>query len=147
MQRVRRLSGPLLLCASALSSCSSDQGERGTNAGSGGAVPTGGSISIPGAGGTPNLNPADGGPSSGGAPTITSIRVEPADAVLDVAPGATGSETYRVFASISGGAEQDITQRSVFDVPDNWLVGTFRDATSPIFTTAAMQPRGGKVTI
>jgi hypothetical protein len=79
--------------------------------------------------------------------TITSIRLEPADAVLEVDIGDIGAQDYRVMASIDGGPEEDITFRSVFDVPDNWRVGTFPDATLPTFETAIDEPRGGALTV
>src|ERR1019366_5837255 len=52
---------------------------------------------------------------------ITSMRVDPADAVITLnAPGPI-TQTYRVLASINGNPETDITARSVFYVPDNYL--------------------------
>jgi hypothetical protein len=145
MRRTWFRHGPLLLCAAAWWGCSSDTAQRAgvDRSGSGGIGSTGAAGT--GAGGAPIVS-GDGGPRPGDV-TITSMRIDPADTVIEVPPGATGTQTYRVLASINGGAEEDITFRSVFDVPDNWLVGTFRDATKPVFTTAAAQPRGGKVTV
>jgi hypothetical protein len=123
--------------------CSNNAGRRPDE----GTAPSPGAPQLGGLGGGSNLAVDGAAPVHEGDITITSMRVEPADAVIDVAPGAARSETYRVLAAIDGGAEEDITYRTVFDVPDNWLVGTFPDASKPAFMTSTDQPRGGKLTV
>ena len=55
-----------------------------------------------------------------------SLRIEPANAVIDVLGGQKASKAYKVFAKLKGTANEiDITSRSVFYVPDNYLVGGF----------------------
>ncbi|MBS2013462.1 MAG: hypothetical protein JST00_11270 [Deltaproteobacteria bacterium] len=84
---------------------------------------------------------------------IESMRVEPADATINVAPGAKATQAFKVFAKIKGGIEEDITKRSVFYVPDNYLVGGFPADGSATFTTrlpaGSSDPpqRGGKLTV
>jgi len=126
--------------------CSNEAGRR-TNEPPGSISTGGGTLSLGATGGSTNLGIDGGSPTHEGDITITSIRLDPADAVIDVAPGASGSETYRVLAAINGGAEEDITYRTVFDVPDNWLVGTFPGASKPVFMTSTKEPRGGKLTV
>ncbi len=133
----------LVSLATACSANSRSRGGAGQNSTTSGNPEQPGGIAL---GGGSSLD-IDGGPSTGSGLTITSMRLEPADAVLDVAPGATGTESYRVFASIDGAAEEDVTARTVFDVPDNWRVGTFPDATQPVFSTTAMDARGGVLTV
>jgi hypothetical protein len=110
--------------------------------GDGASANAGGTIALGGSG-TIGL----GGSGGGDGLTITSIRLEPEDAVLDVGLGQRGSQGFSVFASIDGAAEEDITHRSVFDVPDNWRVGTFPDALVPEFQTSTEEPRGGVLTV
>jgi hypothetical protein len=153
MRHIGLHTGPLLLWA-AWAGCSSPAPQRpGIEAGGAagqGPIGTGGGV-VAGAGGSAGgsivIVPGDAGNSTGGNVIITSMRIEPADAVIDVAPGAVGMGTCRVLAGINGGPEQDITFRSVFDVPDNWQVGTFPDASKPLFSTSSVEPRGGKVTV
>jgi len=92
----------------------------------------------------------------GGVPDVMldSMRIEPLDAVLTAAPGASVAQTFKVLAKVKGvDAEQDITARTIFYVPDNYLVGTFPAAGGPTFTsrlpaTPADPPqRGGKLTV
>ena len=84
----------------------------------------------------------------------TTMRIEPADAVLTVNAGQTVTQAYKVFGKIKGSsAEQDITSRVVFWVPDNFLVGGFPADGKPLFTSrlpaAANDPpqRGGTLTV
>lgn len=104
----------------------------------------------------PDCLGCDGGHGEGGASVIIdSMRIEPADATLTVNPGASASKAYKVFAKIKGGngAEEDITTRSVFYVPDNYLVGGFPSNGAPTFTTrlpvasSDAPQRGGKLTV
>lgn len=85
---------------------------------------------------------------------IESMRIDPVDATIDVTPGATVSQSFKVFARIrSTGREEDITARTIFHVPDHYLVGTFPPNGSSTFTTrlpatpADPPQRGGKVTV
>lgn len=84
----------------------------------------------------------------------TSIRIEPADAVITVGGGQVATQAYKVFGKVNGeGTEQDITKRVVFYVPDNFLVGGFPLDGGPLFSTRlpanANDPpqRGGKLTV
>ena len=84
----------------------------------------------------------------------TSMRIEPADAVLTVNAGQTVTQGYKVFGKLKGSSvEQDLTSRVVFWVPDNYLVGTFPKDGAPLFTSrlpaVASDPpqRGGKLTV
>ncbi|AKV02575.1 hypothetical protein AKJ09_09238 [Labilithrix luteola] len=96
----------------------------------------------------------DSGTLQGDPLAIETMRIEPADGVLTVDPGKSASQTFKVFAKLKGfTSEQDITARSVFYVPDNYLVGTFPTDGSATFTTrlpaTATDPpqRGGKLTV
>jgi len=144
MRRIRFRHAPLLLSITVVGACAGE-GAGSRDLGQGGSSGQGAGTGVIGTGGT--IVTVDAGPPRGDMVTITSMRIDPADAVLEVAPGAAGTQTYRVLASINGAAEEDITFRSVFDVPDNWVVGTFLDATKPIFTTSTKDPRGGSVTV
>lgn len=85
---------------------------------------------------------------------IQSVRIEPADSTIVIQRGQSASVTFQVFAIMKGRSDEvEITSRSVFYVPDNYLVGTFPADGGPIFTTrvpaAATDPpqRGGKLTV
>jgi hypothetical protein len=85
---------------------------------------------------------------------IESMRIEPVDSVLVLECGQSQPVSFRAFATMqAGGGEVEITDRTVFYVPDNYLVGTFPTDGSSTFTprlpTASTDPpqRGGKVTI
>ena len=96
-------------------------------------------------------------PNEGGVPagiTVESMRIDPPDASITVAPGASGTQAYKVLAKLKGSSvEQDITSRSVFYVPDNFLVGGFPLTGAALFTTrlptlpADPPQRGGKLTV
>jgi hypothetical protein len=82
------------------------------------------------------------------------MRIDPADSVLVVQRGQSATVSFRVFATMQvGGGEVEITGRTVFYVPDNFLVGGFPTDGSSLFTTRlpanSTDPpqRGGKVTI
>lgn len=114
-------------------------GTGGTPSNTGGAFGSGGS----GAG----LSPTEPGPTEPPAQNIESLRIEPEDALLVVPIGETGEQSYRIFAKLEGSsAEQEITDRSVFYVPDNHLIGGFSD-NGPMFQTATDEPRGGPLTV
>jgi hypothetical protein len=86
-------------------------------------------------------------PDGGMAATITSLRIDPEDAVLEIEMGEEREQEYRVFAELEGGSgEVDITERVVFYVPDNWRIGGFED-NGPVFTNNTDSPRGGVLTV
>ena len=103
----------------------------------------------------------DADPDSVGVPqNIATMRIDPADSVLVVECGQSKTVSFRAFATMqAGGGEVEITGRTVFYVPDNYLVGSFpTDGSStfttylPVLPTASTEPtpppqRGGKVTI
>lgn len=113
----------------------------------------GGSSGGPG-GGLGGGGGADGG-GVNAVQVIESARIEPADAARTIARGAQVTQPFRVLAIMRGrpGAEVDITARSVFYVPDNYLVGGFpldgaSTFTSRLPSTASPSPqRGGRVTV
>ena len=85
---------------------------------------------------------------------IATMRIDPADSVLVVERGQSATLSFRAFATMkAGGGEVEITARTVFYVPDNYLVGEFPADGSSLFTTrlptssADPPQRGGKVTI
>ena len=85
---------------------------------------------------------------------IATMRIDPADSVLVVERGQSATLSFRAFATMkAGGGEVEITARTVFYVPDNYLVGEFPADGSSLFTirlpTSSADPsqRGGKVTI
>jgi len=85
---------------------------------------------------------------------IESMRIDPADLILQLARGKSETVTFKAFATLQGiTGEVEITDRTIFYVPDNYLVGTFPADGSSLFTTrlpaSATEPpqRGGKVTI
>lgn len=106
---------------------------------------------------TPPLPPTDGSfeaSVTGGDIVLASVRIEPADLVLPVTPGQKITQAYKVLGKIKDSSvEQDLTQRFVFYVPDNYLVGGFPTDGSAVFTnrlpTVVTDPpqRGGKVTV
>ncbi len=100
----------------------------------------------------------EGGASSSGNPgsnediDVTSLRVDPADAVIQLDAGASKTQAYKVLGKKKGTTtEVDLTSRAVFYVPDNFLVGGFPLDGKPTFTTRAGTPaapqRGGKLTV
>jgi len=65
-----------------------------------------------------------------------SIRIEPSNTTLAVNLGQSATQTFRVIAKYRRFAEeQDITSRTSFYVPDNFLVGSFPEDGSPTFRT------------
>lgn len=107
---------------------------------------------------TPPLPVTDGGGSEGGVAggelVISSLRIDPPDAVRAVVAGQKVTQAYRVLGKIKDRDEElDLTPRFVFYVPDNYLVGGFPLDGSATFTsrlpTAPTDPpqRGGKVTV
>jgi len=106
---------------------------------------------------TPPIPSSDGsfeGGSIAGDLVVESLRIEPADRSLDVAPGQSVTQGYKVLGKVKDSAiEQDLTARFVFYVPDNYLVGGFPSSGAPTFQNrlpvAPTDPpqRGGKVTV
>jgi hypothetical protein len=83
----------------------------------------------------------------GGPTVITSMRIEPENATLEVQAGKVGKLKYKVFAKLEGGDDEvDISDRTAFYVPDNWRVGGF-DKGGPTFATSTKEPRGGVLTV
>ncbi len=94
------------------------------------------------------------GTSDAGDILFDSVRIEPPNAVLTVTPGQKVTQTYRVIGKVKESPiEKDLTNRFVFYVPDNYLVGGFPLDGSPTFTNRLPAlptdppQRGGKVTI
>jgi dipeptidyl aminopeptidase/acylaminoacyl peptidase len=107
-----------------------------------------------------NIQPSDGGMTNpvDGLPfqdiETATMRIEPANATLDVVLGQSATKAFRVFGRLVGAStEIELTSRVVFYVPDRFLVGGFPLDGSPVFSTrlpasAADPPqRGGRVTI
>ncbi len=67
----------------------------------------------------------DADPDSVGVPQdIATMRIDPADSVLVVQRGQSATVSFRAFATMqAGGGEVEITDRTVFYVPDNYLGG------------------------
>jgi dipeptidyl aminopeptidase/acylaminoacyl peptidase len=85
---------------------------------------------------------------------IVSMRITPLDAVLVVERGKTATLGYHAYATMQGDStEVDITSRTIFYVPDNYLAGGFPEDGSATFSSrlpaSPSDPpqRGGKVTI
>src|SRR5688572_12982404 len=85
------------------------------NAGSGFEFPMGG-----GSGGTTGEQPP-------AEQNLIALRIEPADAALSVALGQTASLEYRAYGRLATAPDTEIelTERTVFYVPDNHLVARF----------------------
>ena len=101
-----------------------------------------------------DVPPADYTPQGSLPQDIASMRIDPTDAVLVVARGKTATLQFHAYATMQGGsAEIDITSRTVFYVPDNYLVGGFPADGSATFTSRLPATpndppqRGGKMTI
>jgi hypothetical protein len=82
------------------------------------------------------------------------MRIDPADATITVRRGQSTTVSFRALARLKGEAvETDITSRTVFYVPDNFLIGSFPSDGAPSLTTrlpsAASDPpqRGGLLTV
>ena len=95
---------------------------------------------------------SSGGPTSADDVDPASLHVEPANALIDLAAGASVTKSYRVLGKVvNTGVEVDLTSRAVFYVPDNFLVGGFPADGAATFTTrpgtADYPQRGGKVTV
>jgi hypothetical protein len=90
---------------------------------------------------------------AGAGTVLSNAHIVPANAVLTVQGGQTASLAYKVMGQLDGAPEVDVTDRFVFYVPDNYLVGGFPTTGAPLFTTrlpsAATDPpqRGGTLTV
>ena len=102
----------------------------------------------------PDVPPASETPPTSLPQNIATMRIAPEDAVLVVERGKTATLDYRAYATMQGdGSEVDITARTIFYVPDNYLAGGFPVDGGATF--AARLPggpsdppqRGGRVTI
>ncbi len=100
------------------------------------------------------IGPCEAGPLAPPGIFVESLRVEPENAVLTVEAGKTVSQPFKLLARIRGrSAEEDVTARAVFFVPDAFLVGAFPADGSSLFSTrlpatdADPPQRGGKVTV
>jgi len=152
-------------CAAAAAACSaqatvsqvqpqvSDAGPSGGQSGQSGTGSGGSIISMVPEVGRPPVVPPDAG-QVGVPQDIETMRIDPADSVLVVDCAQSGTVSFRAFATMqAGGGEVEITDRTVFYVPDNYLVGTFPLDGSSTFTTrlpaSATDPpqRGGALTI
>jgi hypothetical protein len=107
-----------------------------------------------GGGSTACIGACDGGPLASPGIFVESLRIEPENAVVTVTAGQQVSQPYKVLARIKGrDAEEDITGRTVFYVPDAFLVGAFpADGTSTLTTRlpasdADPPQRGGRLTV
>jgi hypothetical protein len=86
---------------------------------------------------------------------LIELRVEPSDALLNVALGQTEQLEYRAFGRFAAdpGTEVELTDRTVFYVPDNYLVGSFpSNGGSTLSTRLPVDPgdpeqRGGTLTV
>jgi hypothetical protein len=113
--------------------------------------------------GQPGFVPGDGSSGSSGSSGTSaasgdidtaSMRIDPANAVINVDAGQIATKAYRLFGKIKGTTNEiDLTSRAVFYVPDNYLVGGFPLNGGPTFSTrlpkVATDPaqRGGKLTV
>ena len=102
--------------------CSNEAGRRGTNEPPGSISTGGGTLSLGATGGNANLGIDGGAPTHEGDITITSMRVEPVDAVIDVAPSTWVRDLPRL-ATINGGAKKNHLSHGVSKCPTTgWSV-------------------------
>lgn len=138
--------------------CGGDPKDDAT-VGGGAANGEGNSGGAAGSSGNPFVNGGEGG--IGGADgalaerKIVSLRIEPADAVIDVGLGASIEQTFKAYAVLESAPDREIelTSQTVFYVPDNYLVASFPEDGSSTLTTrlpaSAAEPpqRGGALTV
>ena len=141
--------------------CGGGSGENGgSGAGNGGPGGTQNEGGAAGQGTGPIFTAGDGnigfGGTDGYAPhDIASLRIEPADAVLDVSVGSSVDQPFTVLAKFTDAPDEevDITRQAVFYVPDNYLVASFPADGSSTLTTRVPasddEPaqRGGSLTV
>ncbi|HTV17545.1 MAG TPA: hypothetical protein VMG12_02710, partial [Polyangiaceae bacterium] len=140
----------------------------GDGQGGSGAIGSGGTESGPSTGGAPVLSDADAGGffpvENGGAggsdvqyqeQNLVEFRIEPADATLDVGLGEAKELVFRTFGRFESdpSTEVELTERSVFYVPDNYLVAGFPGNGAGTLTTRLpssatdAEQRGGTLTV
>src|SRR5690606_26568283 len=86
---------------------------------------------------------------------IGSMRIEPDHAVLDVALGTSATLGFKAWARLEGNpeVEVDLTEQTVFYVPDNYLVASFPADGDNVLTTRLPEAdgdpaqRGGLLTV
>jgi hypothetical protein len=139
-------------------SCGGDPKDEAT-VGGGASNGQGNSGGAAGSSGNPFVNGGEGG--LGGADgelaarKIVSLRIEPADAVIDVGLGASVEQAFKAYAVLESAPDREIelTAQTVFYVPDNYLVASFPEDGSSTLTTrlpaSAAEPpqRGGALTV
>ncbi|HEX4447318.1 MAG TPA: hypothetical protein VH044_11305 [Polyangiaceae bacterium] len=137
----------LAMAASLVNGCGSSSNSNGLNDGG-----NGGTVGDDG----PSFNPdpSDGGDDGGGGHVVSAAHIVPANAKLIVQAGQSAGLAYTVMGTVDGATpEVDVTDRFVFYVPDNYLVGGFPSTGGPLFTsrlpTVATDPpqRGGTLTV
>ncbi len=91
---------------------------------------------------------------AGSGAVLSSVEIVPANASLTMQAGQAATLPYKVMGIVNGaGGPVDVTDRFVFWVPDNYLVGDFPTNGGPLFTTrlpsSATDPvqRGGTLTV
>ncbi len=143
--------------------CGSDPGgSRGSGGSDGGEAGAGGSVDGPilhGSAGTGFEFPTGGSGGSGGElpqeQNLIALRIEPADAALSVGLGETASLEYRAYGRLASAPDTEIelTERTVFYVPDNHLVARFPADGQGTLTTRLPESgsdpaaRGGLLTV
>lgn len=115
----------------------------GGHSGSGGALGSGGLF-----GGGGRLFGGDASVDSGtgahnGSGILTSIRVDPIDAVITLDGRGAIQQKFRVFGTFKDQVDEiEITDRAVFYVSENWGLGSF-PADGPVFEANTGTPHGG----
>ncbi|MEY4547923.1 MAG: hypothetical protein RL685_4118, partial [Pseudomonadota bacterium] len=160
---MRRPWGLLLGVSACAWACGSNPGGGGDGgdgpSGEGGSLGTGGPVLLGGAG-TGFEFPTEGGSGGTGSEipveqNLVALRIEPADAVLVVGVGETVSRAYRAYGRLASAPDTEIelTERTVFYVPDNHLVARFPADGEGILSTrlpaSGSDPsaRGGLLTV
>src|SRR4051812_30051245 len=148
---------PIELLALFALACSSKPPRPGTEVvrpdESGGASSAGGSTSlepVP----DPLFNSGGAGGSTARQQNLISLRIEPTDALLDVPRGQSRQLSYRALGRLEDDPdnEVDITARTVFYVPDRYLVAGFPpDGSSTLHTqlpsNGEFAQSGGRFTV
>jgi hypothetical protein len=136
-------------------------GEGGANAGGGsGGTGTGTGGNVSNNGGSAPIFPIGDGGTGGTEPTyqeqnLIEFRVAPADVVLQVALGQSEEIEYRAFGRFASDpqTEVELTERTVFYVPDNYLVAGFPADGDNLLSTrlpadsSDARQRGGTLTV
>jgi hypothetical protein len=139
--------------------CGGGDGNDDNTIGGGASNGQGGAPGGGGSSGNPFVNGGEGG--IGGVEgqiaerKIVSLRIEPADAVIEVGLGASIEQAFKAYAVLESAPDQEIelTAQSVFYVPDNYLVASFPANGASTLTTrlpaSDSEPpqRGGVLTV